>query len=164
MDLDIKTVKTRLEEIFDLDQNAIKDFRAGTLTLDGWKKINEDNLKYVRNLISQGIFPFKDTFSEKAYNAFFLIVQHSEDMSLMKQVADLILKADAKQVNKTHYAYLTDRICTFEGKPQLYGTQFKKERGVVTFLAIEDPTNIDIRRTELGMESFEEYKKKTESY
>ena len=158
------TIESKLEQIFDSDQKAIKDFRAGTLTLDGWKKINEDNLKYVRDLLSQGIFPFRDTFSEKAYNAFFLVVQHSEDRELMKKVADSILEADAERVNKTHYAYLIDRIRTFEGMPQLYGTQFKKEGSTVTFLDIEDPTNINTRRTELGMESFEEYKKKTESY
>ncbi len=161
---DLEIVKMRLEQIFDSDQKAIKDFKAGTLTLDGWKKINEDNLKCVRDLLCQGIFPFRDTFSEKAYNAFFLAVQHSENIDLMKQVADYIFKADVVQVNKTHYAYLIDRIRIFEGKPQLYGTQFKKEGNVVTFLDIEDPTNIDIRRAELGMESFEEYKKKTESY
>jgi len=162
--VNISNTVGRLEEIFDLDQNAIKDFKKGIITLDDWKAINQANTEYIRNLLEQDVFPSKDVFSDKAYNAFFLVVQHSEDIDLMKQVADLILKADVRQVNKAHYAYLTDRIRIFEGKPQLYGTQFKKEGGAVTFLDIEDIANIDSRRAEFGMEPFEEYQKKAESY
>jgi catechol 2,3-dioxygenase-like lactoylglutathione lyase family enzyme len=157
-------IESKLEQIFDTDQNAIKDFRAGILNLERWKEIHRENTEYVLGLVKRGFFPYKNIVSEKAYNAFFLVVQHSEDTGLMKEVAGSILKADTGRVSKAHYAYLVDRIRTFEGKPQLYGTQFKKEEGAVTFLAIEDPANIDARRAELGMESFEEYKKKTESY
>lgn len=154
----------KLEHAFDLDQNAIKGFKNGAITLDDLRKIQQSNLEYAQNILKGGFFPFKDLTSDKAYKSLFLTVQHSDTIELMRYVAGIIQKAQPHQVDKSDYAYLIDRIRIFEGKPQLFGTQFRKKNGVVSFFDIENSSEIDSRRAELGMEPFEEYRKKTEKY
>ncbi len=154
----------RLEHAFDLDQNAIKEFKKGAIKLDDLKKIQRNNLNYIQNILDKGFFPFKDLTSDKAYKSFFLTIQHSDSIELMERTAGIIQKAQAHQVDKPDYAFLIDRIRVFEGKPQLYGTQFRKKDGITSFFDIEDGSKMDSRRAELGMEPFEEYKKKIEKY
>lgn len=49
-------------------------------------------------------------------------------------------------------AWLDDRIRSFEGRPQLYGTQFDwDEDGLMSPLPIEEPEKVDERRSALGL-------------
>ena len=54
-----------------------------------------------------------------------------------------------------HIAYLTDRILVKENKGQIYGTQFSKDNHYPIF----DENDLDKRRAEMGLGSFEEYSK-----
>src|SRR5712691_1583135 len=54
-------------------------------------------------------------------------------------------------------AMLEDRIRTFEGRPQRYGTQFDWDAdGELSPLPIEDPTGLDDRRRALGLGPLED--------
>ena len=44
-----------------------------------------------------------------------------------------------------------------EGKPQIYGTQFRIIDGVTEPFPIEDPDHVDERRTRVGLETTAEY-------
>ena len=47
---------------------------------------------------------------------------------------------------------LEDRIRTFEGRPQRYGTQFDwDEHGRLSPLPLEDPAGVDARRRAIGL-------------
>ena len=49
-------------------------------------------------------------------------------------------------------AMLEDRIRTFEGRPQRYGTQFDwDEHGHLSLLPLEDPAGVDARRRAIGL-------------
>ena len=49
-------------------------------------------------------------------------------------------------------AMLEDRIRTFEGRPQRYGTQFDwDEHGRLSPLPLEDPAGVDARRRAIGL-------------
>jgi hypothetical protein len=63
-------------------------------------------------------------------------------------------------------AYLTDRIRTFEGKPQVYGTQGQTNSdGFIIPFPIEDEEHVDERRQSIGLEPIAEYfKSMNESY
>ena len=58
---------------------------------------------------------------------------------------------------------MKDKVRVIQKLPQLYGTQYNiSEDGVLKYLDIENPEEIEKRREEYGMESFEEYKKVVE--
>lgn len=76
----------------------------------------------------------------------------------MREVLNLFMEKDNGQIVRGDIAFLADRIRVLEKKPQLYGTQFRKEDGGVFFFEIEDEKNIDVRRAQLGLPPFKEYK------
>ncbi len=153
---DIKT----LEEIFDADQEAIKNYKDKKISLEEWVALVNKNTDYIKGLIKAGQFPFITKSSEKAYNAAFVAVQHSNDRQLMLDTVKLLEGASTDDVRKSHLAYLMDRLRIMDNKPQLYGTQFKKDSdGRIVFFEIEQEEDLDKRREELGLGSFEEYKK-----
>jgi hypothetical protein len=56
------------------------------------------------------------------------------------------------EVPPVQIAMLEDRIRTFEGRGQLYGTQFDwDEQGRLSPMPIEDPDNVDERRATVGL-------------
>jgi hypothetical protein len=65
--------------------------------------------------------------------------------------------ADCGEVPAWQAAMLEDRIRTFEGRPQRYGTQFDWDPdGRLSPLPIEDPAGLDQRRQALGLRPLEE--------
>jgi hypothetical protein len=56
-----------------------------------------------------------------------------------------------------HLAYLTDRVLISDGKPQIYGTQGREEKGVIMPFPIEDEEHVDERRQSIGLEPIAEH-------
>ena len=110
------------------------------------------------------------TFSlvgEDGAQAAFLIVQHSPSLQFQKKCLELLEQAVAqKEADKISLAYLTDRIQTSEGKPQIYGTQGQTNPdGSIIPFPIEDEEHVDERRQAIGLEPVAEYfKHMNESY
>lgn len=154
---------SQLELIFDKDQTNIKLFKKGEIDYRKLIKVNNDNLMFVKDFIKMYGFPYIDVTSKKAYDAVFLVVQHSSDVEYMKNIVAILEKKMAGQINKPHIAYLTDRIRVIEKRPQVYGTQYKIVDGKIVFFQIEDFQNINYRRNNLGMTNFEDYKRKISS-
>lgn len=66
------------------------------------------------------------------------------------------------EANPKILAYLTDRIAVFEGKPQLYGTQFDwDEYGNLSPNIFDDLTKVNERRKSIGLNTLEEQTEKT---
>ncbi len=67
---------------------------------------------------------------------------------------DAVARGDA---DPAQLAYLEDRVATFEGRPQRYGTQFDwDEAGVLSPRPLDDPDGVDARRRALGLEPLAE--------
>ena len=66
---------------------------------------------------------------------------------------------DAKEgnVEPADIAYLEDRLLIMEGKPQIYGTQFRTIDGVSEPFPIEDPEHVDERRASVGLDTYAAY-------
>ena len=67
---------------------------------------------------------------------------------------------DKNQANPSKYAYLYDRVQVAKGEKQLYATQSTTNNGLKTgfFQPIEDESNVQNRRTEMGIsKSIETY-------
>lgn len=155
-----ETIK-KLEYLINKDQENIKLFKEGKISEEEFDNTNNENFEFIKEVIEKEGFPYKNIASEKAYDAWFLITQHSGDLDFMKKMIPILWDADKNNVTKAHLAYFIDRINILEDKKQIYGTQFKIDNeGKIDFFDIEDIENIDERRAELDMESFDEYKTK----
>lgn len=88
------------------------------------ERVHKNNAARLSAIIDAIGYPTKSRVGEEASEAAWLIVQHAiSEPVLMKRCYALLLEA-GDQVNPQNMAYLYDRICYFEGKPQKYGTQF----------------------------------------
>ncbi|MFN7221353.1 MAG: DUF6624 domain-containing protein [Burkholderiales bacterium] len=55
------------------------------------------------------------------------------------------------EIDRSALAALDDRIRLHEKRPQRYGTQIEIRNGGVTLWPVEDPSNLDVRRREVGL-------------
>jgi len=86
------------------------------------------------------------------------VIQHS-DLETQKRYLDLMTRAaDAGELDWALVATTVDRIRVNEGKPQIYGTQFKEANGEMVPEPIEDEQHVDERRAKAGLGPLAEYK------
>lgn len=88
------------------------------------EQVHRQNAAQLRVIISQIGWPTQARVGEKASDAAWLIAQHSiGEADFMRYCYSLMLES-ASDVNSQNLAYLHDRICFFEQKPQRFGTQY----------------------------------------
>lgn len=100
----------------------------------------------------------------EARDAAMVILQHAISLpDFQKKCLCLIEDAiDKKQEDKRNYAFLYDRICFYERKPQKSGTQYYwDENNELSSWIIEDPDNVNKSRKEYGLNTIEEEIKAT---
>lgn len=98
-----------------------------------------------------------------AYDAWMLVQQSDHDPEFQARCLELMKDCPADEVGLRLIGYLEDRVRANAGKPQLYGTQFQAGAdGKPEPWPIESPEHLDGRREAIGMEPFEEYRRKIE--
>jgi len=130
------------------DKNAFADF-------------DKKSSDFIKNIVSEIGLPTITKVGKKAsYNAW-LLVQHSRDLKFQKSYLEL-LKQNEKDINPANISYLEDRVLMYEGKPQIYGTQFvlNEKTEKMEPYTISNPETVNVRRFKYGMGTLEEYIKK----
>ncbi|WP_027003020.1 DUF6624 domain-containing protein [Hugenholtzia roseola] len=123
------------------------------------KELHNRNAKILSNIVDKIGYPTIDKVGKEANEAAWLVIQHSVGQpEFMKKCAKLLEKAVSEnKANPKSLAYLTDRIAVFEGKPQLYGTQFDwDENGNLSPNIFDDLTKVNERRKSIGLNTLEE--------
>jgi hypothetical protein len=121
--------------------------------------IDNDNAKYLQQLVEQDGWPTISSVGETASQAAWLIVQHADhEVAFQKRCLALMQNLPEGEVNPANIAFLEDRILINDGKPQKYGTQFQGEGRSFGPYPIEDESTLDQRRKAMGLEPFAEYK------
>jgi len=117
------------------------------------------NTMWLDEVIEQIGWPTNSLVGEDGAQAAFLIAQHSPSLEFQKKCLSLLEKAvHENEAEAFNLAYLTDRIRTFEGKPQVYGTQGQNNaEGRIVPFPIEDEQHVDERRRAIGLEPIVEY-------
>ena len=152
-----------MEGILQTDQNALKDFKKGKISPRELANINAKNVQIVKEIISQIGFPTIKRTSYKAYKAAVLVVLHSEDITFINQSVKHLQDAEPLTIERRDIAYLVDKARVIQNMSQLYGTQYVIDvNRKITFISIQKPDELEKRRAELGMESFDDYKKSVE--
>jgi hypothetical protein len=112
------------------------------------------NAALLEEAIAELGWPGRAIVGDDGAGAAFLIAQHAISRpSLQRRALELVLEAiPDNQANPLDAAYLADRIASFEGRPQVFGTQFDwDENGLLSPLPIGDPDQVDERRANVGL-------------
>lgn len=123
------------------------------------EKLHGENAKTLNKIIDEIGYPTTDKVGEEANEAAWLVIKHSiGHPDFMKKCLILLKDAvDNNNANPKQLAYLSDRISVFEGRPQLYGTQFDwKDNGELEPNQFDDFTKVNQRRKSIGLNSLEE--------
>ncbi|MET0182395.1 MAG: DUF6624 domain-containing protein [Caulobacterales bacterium] len=99
-------------------------------------------------------WPGRARVGEDAARAAFFILQHAiAKPAVQRKGLALMLDEIANgQANATDAAYLADRIAMYEGRGQMFGTQFDwDENGLLSPAPIADAQNVETRRANIGL-------------
>jgi AICAR transformylase/IMP cyclohydrolase PurH len=162
----LKQEKSIAKKIIDL-KNADLAFRDkliknGTLEKgynEEMEQLHNKNAQVLDEIINQIGYPTIEKVGKEACEAAWLVIQHSIGQpAFMRKCRKLLENVDFEnQVNPTNLAYLTDRIASFEGKPQRYGTQFDwDENGELSPNPFDDLIQVNQRRKSVGLNALEE--------
>jgi len=158
--------KSLAEKIIELKNTDLelrdKLIRNGQL-FDGYHQemeaLHNKNAEKLNNIIEKTDYPTIEKVGKEANEAAWLVIQHSIGKpEFMRKCAVLLEKAVAeKQADAKQLAYLSDRIAVFEGRAQLYGTQFDwDENGKMNPKMFDDLEKVNERRKSVGLNSLQE--------
>jgi hypothetical protein len=118
-------------------------------------EVHSRNAAQLAEIIAQYGWPGTSLVGEDGSEAAWLILQHAiGNPDLQRRSLPLLEKAAASgDIKAAHVAYLHDRICFFERRPQRYGTQFDWDKnGQMTPWKLEAPERVDEYRHSVGLE------------
>lgn len=116
------------------------------------------NAARLRQLIGEHGWPGKTLVGEDGAEAAWLILQHAIGEPDFQRSGLKALKAaaEAGEVPRWQVAYLEDRVRFFEGRPQLYATQFDLgDDGGHVLYETEDIEHVDERRAAVGLPPYQ---------
>jgi len=167
-----KPLQKELLEIFKDDQeirnqyiSAQKKYGYQGKETDSLGKIMilKDSLNLIKivKILDEKGWVGKDTVGQQANQTFFLVIQHS-DLKVQQKYLPMMREAVKKgNANSGSLALLEDRIALREGRKQIYGSQIGTNPVTKTqyVLPLDDPDNVDKRRTEVGLGTLADYVK-----
>ncbi|MCI0487007.1 MAG: hypothetical protein L0229_10445 [Blastocatellia bacterium] len=140
------------------DESLREELAADGSLFEGYhprmKEVHRRNAARLKRMIEEHGWPARSLVGEDGAKAAWIIVQHAiGDPELQRRGLRLIKEAaEGGEAPLWQAAMLEDRICMFEGRPQLYGTQYDwDENGEMSPLALEDPAGVDARRLRAGL-------------
>lgn len=147
------------EEDLEFRDRLIQKKELGKGYNEEMARLHNRNAEKLNKIIDAIGYPTIDKVGKEASEAAWLIIQHSIGQpEFMKKCVKLLAKAvTEKKANPINLAYLTDRIAVFEGKLQLYGTQFDwDENGELNPQPYDNIKKLNQRRKSIGLNTLEE--------
>jgi hypothetical protein len=140
------------------DEDVRRELLDAGLLGDGYhprmEEIHKRNAARLKEIILAHGWPGRALAGEQGAFAAWRIAQHAiSDPAFQRFCLGLLEEAAGRgDISPQHPAYLMDRIRMYEGKPQVYGTQFMPdEEGDWAPWKIEDLPHVDQRRTAIGL-------------
>jgi len=122
------------------------------------KKINEENLDRLIEIIDTKGWPKKSVVKENGARTVFLIIQHADLETQKKYLPIMKEAANNGEANWSSLALLIDRVNLREGKQQIYGSQiYRNEDGSFYVKDLQEPEYVNQRRKEVGLGPIEDY-------
>ena len=168
--LNFDSLKTVLDTVWKTDQEyrlklmdlmkngktESEDFKNLILAI---KKSDTINLKIVTNIIDEHGWLGSDQIGFNGNQVLFTVIQHADIITQEKYLPIIRKAAKEGKTLISNLAILEDRIALRQGKRQIYGSQIwiDSKTGNKYIQPIEDPENVDKKRSEVGLQSMNEY-------
>ena len=143
----------------ELREKLISEGKLGEGYNDEMQNLHNQNAEVLNEIIDIIGFPTVEKVGNQSAYSAWLVIQHSIGKpDFMKKCAELLeIEVKKKKDDPRNLAYLTDRIATFENKPQLYGTQFDwDDNGELSPNDFDDINKVNQRRKSIGLNTLEE--------
>ncbi len=120
---------------------------------------DSENINRLKEIVEAGGFPGVAKVGRDGVAAAFILTQHADrDREFQARVLTQMQPPAAKgEVSPQDLAQLTDRVRIGEGRPQLYGSQFRAVGSVNHPQPIENAAQVDQRRGQAGLLSLRDY-------
>lgn len=117
------------------------------------------NLIKVKNILDKKGWLGPDVVGEMGNSTLFLVIQHADQATQEKYLPMMRDAAKNGNARPSHLALLEDRVAIGQGKRQIYGSQVGSDPETETYyvLPLDDPDNVDKRRSEAGLGPLNEY-------
>lgn len=118
------------------------------------RELHERNAARLLEILATHGWPGRSLVGNEAAEAAWLVLQHAIGNPPLQRRGLVLLRAAAAigEVPAIQVAMLEDRIRGYEGRGQIYGTEFDwDEQGLLSPLPIEDELHVDERRLEVGL-------------
>jgi hypothetical protein len=118
------------------------------------EEVHRRNASRLTTILEQLGWPGRSLVGEEGAHAAWFVLQHAiGNPSLQRRGLDLLRRAaEQGEASARQVAYLEDRVRFFEGRPQVYGTQYDwDEQGELAPHPIEDIAGVDERRRSVGL-------------
>ena len=114
--------------------------------------VDRANTSRLQEIIAEQGWPGHQLVGMQAAHAAWLLAQHAPpdlQEKFLPLLEDAVSRDDA---SPRDLAYLTDRVLMHRGQPQVYGTQYRENDGILTLWTVQDPDGLDDRRAAIGLE------------
>ena len=118
------------------------------------ERVHLENARELEELIDEHGWTGKSLVGEDGAEAAWLVAQHAISLpAFSRKCLKFVEKAVAEnEAEPYQFAYLHDRICYFENRPQRFGTQSDwNEHGKMEVWQLEDETKVNDLRAEVGL-------------
>ena len=130
------------------------NYKSVSVTLDG------ENIKRVEEIIAKYGYPGKALVGTPENRAAWLVIQHSSPQVIQKYLPMLREAVKNGDLDRQSLALTEDRNLMYQGKKQIYGSQFFEVNGKPAFWPIENSEKVNELRKEAGfVQTIEEYSK-----
>jgi hypothetical protein len=159
-DLDAASLKSLATELIAMaaeDQRVRAELLAAGVLFDGYQprmaEVHHRNAVRLAAIMRELGWPSRSVVGRAAADAAWLVLQHAiGDPPVMRRGLELLRALPSGEVDPIQVAMLEDRVRTFSGLPQVYGTQFDwDERGEMRPRPIADEAHVDARRAAIGL-------------
>ncbi len=129
---------------------------------DHWKIIHEKdsiNLIKVKAILDTYGWLGADVVGGQGNSTLFLVIQHADQATQEKYLPMMREAVKNGKAQGSSLALLEDRVALGQGKQQIYGSQIGRDPETMAYYVspLEDPDNVDKRRTEVGLGPLAEY-------
>lgn len=111
--------------------------------------VDDENLATLLTMVPPEGWFLRSKYGKAAETAFH-IVQHSDVETQKRFLPTLETLVPAGEFDGQSYGMMFDRVAISEGRPQRYGSQFRCDGGKWRPYPMEDPEQVDARRTAMG--------------
>ena len=157
-------IRQKLLEMIAEDERVREELAKTGELFEGYcpkmEKVHLANAEELEKLIDENGWLGKSLVGTDGAEAAWRIVQHSISRpEFQRKCLKLIEKAVAEnEAEPYQFAFLRDRICFFENRPQKYGTQSDwNEAGKMEVWTLEDEDKVNEYRAEVGLKPLESF-------